>query len=72
MFLVMQGLQLIKGDVWGGRKDIRKYYLIEDKVFARIKELRSNGLDLNEIAGIVSREAELSTELGMYVIKQDT
>lgn len=72
MFLVMQGIELIEGDVWGHRKDIHEYYTIDDKVFNRITQLRSDGLDTNEIAGTISREAKLSPELVKYVIKQSS
>jgi hypothetical protein len=72
MFLVMQGIDLIEGDVWGHRKDIHEYYTIDDKIFNRINQLRSDGFDTNEIAGTVSREAKLSPELVKFVIKQSS
>ncbi len=72
MFLVMQGIEVIEGDVWGHRKDINEYYTIDDKIFNRIDQLKSNGMDINEIAGTVSREAKLSPELVKYVIKQSS
>lgn len=68
MFLVMQGIELIEGDVWGHRKDFQEYYDIDDTVFNRIEQLRSTGLDPNEIAGTVSKEAQLSPELIKFVI----
>lgn len=70
MFLVMQGIELIEGDVWGHRKDINEYYTIDENVFRRIDQLRANGIDTNEIADTVSRETKLSRELVKYVIKQ--
>jgi hypothetical protein len=72
MFLVMQGIEVIEGDVWGHRKDINEYYTIDDKIFGRIDQLRSNGIDANEIAGTVSKEAKLSPDLVRYVIKQSS
>ncbi|HWQ18991.1 MAG TPA: DUF1699 family protein [Methanotrichaceae archaeon] len=72
MFLVMQGIEVIEGDVWGHRKDINEYYTIDDKIFGRIDQLRSNGIDSNEIAGTVSKEAKLSPDLVKYVIKQSS
>lgn len=70
MFLVMQGIELIEGDVWGHRKDINEYYTIDENIFRRIDQLRANGIDTNEIADMVSRETKLSPELVKYVIKQ--
>jgi hypothetical protein len=72
MFLVMQGIELIEGDVWGHRKDINEYYTIDENVFRRIDQLRANGIDTNEIADTVSRETKLSLELVKYVIKQSS
>jgi hypothetical protein len=72
MFLVMQGIELIEGDVWGHRKELQEYYNIDDSIFSRIEQLKSTGLDPNEIAGRVSREAQLSPELVKFVIKQSS
>ena len=41
MFLGMQRIQLIEGDVWGHRKDINEYYSIPSSVIEKIKELKS-------------------------------
>jgi hypothetical protein len=72
MFLIMQGIELIEGDVWGHRKDINEYYTIDENVLRRIDQLRANGIDTNEIADTVSRETKLSPELVKYVIKQSS
>ncbi|NPV62023.1 MAG: DUF1699 family protein [Methanotrichaceae archaeon] len=70
MFLMMQGVELIEGDVWGHRKDINEYYAIDDRVFHRIDQLRASGMDPGDIADMISRESKLSPELVKYVIKQ--
>jgi hypothetical protein len=70
MFLVMQGIELIEGDVWGHRKDINEYYTIDENIFRRIDQLRANGIGANAIVDTVSRETKLSPELVKYVIKQ--
>lgn len=72
MFLVMQGIELIEGDVWGHRKDINEYYTIDEQVFHRINQLRAIGIKPNEIADTVSRETKLSPDLVKYVIKQSS
>ena len=73
MFLVMQGIELIEGDIWGSRKDVQEDYCsINDEVINRIEQLRSTGLDVNEIARTVSREEQLSPDLIKYVIKQSS
>ncbi len=70
MFVAMQGIELIEGDVWGHRKDINEYYTIDEQIFRRISQLRASGVDTSEIANTVSRETKLSPELVMYVVKQ--
>jgi hypothetical protein len=70
MFLDMQGVELIEGDVWGHRKDINEYYTVDDIVLNRIQQLRDGGANTNEIASTVSKETKLSPELVKYVIKQ--
>ncbi|MDD1742175.1 MAG: DUF1699 family protein [Methanotrichaceae archaeon] len=70
MFLDMQGVELIEGDVWGHRKDINEYYIIDDAVLNRIKQLQKSGMGTNEIASSISKETRLSPELVKYAIKQ--
>ena len=72
MFLVMQGVELIEGDVWGHRKDINEYYSIDEIIMHRIAKLRANGANPNEIANAVSRETRLSPQLVKYLIKQSS
>jgi hypothetical protein len=72
MFLVMQGIELIEGDVWGKRQALQEYCNINDDVLGRIEQLKSTGLDPNEIASTVSREVQLSTDMIKYVLKQSS
>lgn len=69
MFLMMQGIELIEGDVWGHRKDINEYYTIDESVLQRIDQLRADGIGVKEIADTLSKETKLSPELVKYVIK---
>jgi hypothetical protein len=70
MFLDMQGVELIEGDVWGHRKDINEYYIVDETVFNRIKQLQNGGIEPNEIASAILKETKLSPELVRYAIKQ--
>jgi len=72
MFLVMQGIELIEGDIWGNRKVLQEYCSINDEVLGRIEQLRSTGLDPSEIVRTVSEEVKLSPEMIKYVIKQSS
>ncbi len=70
MFLEMQGVDIIEGDVWGHRKDINEYYTVNDRAFERISDLQSMGTDVDEIAMKVSRETKISPGLIKYIVKQ--
>ncbi|MDM7934238.1 MAG: DUF1699 family protein [Methanothrix sp.] len=70
MFLTMQGVELIEGDVWGHRKDTDEYYSIDENIMERISSLRASGADSNEIAQTISKETKLSSQLVRYLIKQ--
>ena len=41
MFLKMQDVDLLEGDVWGHRKDINEYYEINPAFFEKVKTLKS-------------------------------
>ncbi len=72
MFLEMQGVEIIEGDVWGHRKDIDEYYTVDDKVIERINNLQSEGTSADDIAGRVSRESKLSPSMVKYLVRQTT
>jgi hypothetical protein len=68
MFLDMQRIQLIEGDVWGHRKDINEYYSIPTSVIDKIKELKSEGTPAERIEEKVSRESKLNPEMVAYIL----
>jgi hypothetical protein len=70
MFLMMQGVDLIEGDVWGHRKDIDEYYSIDEMVMQRIADMQASGANVSDIASAVSSETKLSPEMVRYIIKQ--
>jgi len=70
-FLDMKRIQLIEGDVWGHRKDLKEYYDIPTSVVERIKELKSEGTPAERIEEKVSRESKLSPEMVDYIMKKE-
>ncbi|ADE36086.1 DUF1699 family protein [Methanohalophilus mahii] len=68
MFLEMEGIRLIEGDVWGHRKDINEYYSISPSVNERIKELKSEGMADEEIARKIEREGKLNKDILLYIL----
>ncbi len=72
MFLQMQRIQLIEGDVWGHRKDINEYYTVPSSVTEKIKEMKSEGKSTEEIEAKVSRENMINPEMVAYIINKES
>lgn len=70
IFLDMQGIALLEGDVWGHRKDINEYSEIKPEVFERIQKLTSEGLSESEILDRLGRETRLSKDLLRFLLKE--
>jgi hypothetical protein len=71
MFLKMQKVQLIEGDVWGHRKDLNEYYNVPTSVIEQIKELKSEGTPAERIEERISRESKLNPEMVSYILKKE-
>jgi len=69
MFLDMQNIALLEGDVWGHRKDINEYYEIKKSVIDRINELKNEGNSEKDIFKKMKKETRLSQDLIRYLIK---
>ncbi|KKG09699.1 hypothetical protein EO95_06345 [Methanosarcina sp. 1.H.T.1A.1] len=71
MFLQMQRVQLIEGDVWGHRKDINEYYSISSSIIEKIKDMKIEGKSAEEIEKRVSRESKLNSEMVAYIMSKE-
>ncbi|AKB72279.1 Ribosomal protein S6 [Methanosarcina mazei C16] len=71
MFLEMQRIQLIEGDVWGHRKDINEYYSIPSSVIEKIRELKMEGTPAERIEENVARESKLNPEMVAYILTKE-
>ena len=69
-FLEIQGVQLLKGDVWGHRKDIDEYYAIGEKVVGGINSLMADGNSIEDTVKKLQRETKLSEDLIRYILKE--
>ncbi len=68
MYLSMQDIALLEGDVWGHRKDINEYSEVSPHVFDRITELKSEGFSEQDIVGKVMRETKLSPDFISFIM----
>jgi hypothetical protein len=71
MFLKMQGVELLEGDVWGHRKDINEYSEISQSVYDRIKEYRQSGMKEEDIIEKLVRETRLGPDFVAFLVKNN-
>ncbi len=70
MFLDMQGIALLEGDLWGHRTDVTEYSEIKPELFDRIQELKAEGLSESDILDRLRREAHLSRDLLKFLLTE--
>jgi hypothetical protein len=71
MFLEMQRIQLLEGDVWGHRKDINEYYIVPSSVLGKIKEMKLEGISTEDIEAKISRESKLNPKMVGYILTKE-
>lgn len=70
MYLGMQGIALLEGDVWGHRKDINEYSQVSYDLLNRIAESKMKGLSEEEIQDQMLRETRLSPDFIRFLIRK--
>jgi len=70
MYLKMQGIALLEGDVWGHRKDINEYSEVSQSVYDRINQYRADGLSDEEVEDKMVRETRLSPDFVKFLVKK--
>jgi len=71
MFLEMQKIQLLEGDVWGHRKDLNEYYTVPSSVIENIKEMKLEGKFAEDIEAKISRERKLNPKMIAYILTKE-
>jgi hypothetical protein len=69
LFLDMQGIDLLEGDVWGHRKDIDEYYVVDEEAISEIGNLISEGESIEETTAAIQRKTRLAPDLIKYIAK---
>ncbi len=69
VFMEMQGIEMLEGDVWGHRKDLDEYYTVDETVLKEIDELAARGATLDDVTAQVQKRARISPELIKYIAK---
>ncbi len=71
VFLDMQGVKLLKGDVWGHRKDLDEYFTISDEALTAIKSMTKEGTAPDEITKEVQRTTKMGAELIKFIAQTE-
>ena len=50
VFLDMQGIEMLEGDVWGHRKDLDEYFTVGDSTLEEIRALAASGASADNVA----------------------
>jgi hypothetical protein len=69
VFLDMQGIDMLEGDVWGHRKDLDEYFTVEDGTIEEIRTLAASGASADEVADQIQRKVRIGPELIKYIAK---
>jgi hypothetical protein len=69
VFLEMQGIDLLQGDVWGHRKDLDEYFTVEDATVEEIRSLADSGTSIDEVANQVQQRARIGPDLIKFIAK---
>ena len=67
VFLDMQGIELLEGDVWGHRKDLDEYFTVEDATMEEIRTLAASGVTMDKVAAEIQKKAKVSSDLIKYI-----
>ncbi len=70
MFLEMQKIQLLEGDVWGHRKDINEYYTVPPSIMTEIRNLKAQGTPNERIAEKIAKERKLNPKMISYILNR--
>jgi hypothetical protein len=69
VFLEMQGVELLEGDVWGHRKDLDEYYTVDNATIEEIRTLTASGVAADDVANQIRTKTKIGTDLIKYIAK---
>ena len=69
VFLDMQGIELLQGDVWGHRKDLDEYFTVEDATIEEIRSLAADGASMDDVTDKIQKKTRLNSDLIKFIAK---
>jgi hypothetical protein len=70
MFLEMQGVKILEGDVWGHREAIEEYSEISQHVYDRLREYKEKGIPEEDIVKQMRTETGLSPDILSFLVRR--
>lgn len=70
MFMEMQNIQLLEGDVWGHRKDLNEYYTMPPSILTEIRNRKAEGIPNEKIAEKIAKERRLNPKMITYILNR--
>ncbi len=67
VFLEMQGIAMLEGDVWGHRKDLDEYFTVDDATMDEIRTLMASGSTMDDVADQIHKKARIGSDLIKYI-----
>jgi len=67
VFLDMQGIELLQGDVWGHRKDLDEYFTVEDATIEEIRSLAAGGASMDDVTDKIQQKTRLNPDLIKFI-----
>jgi len=71
LFLKMNRIELVEGDVWGHRKDLNEYYNIPSGIMEKISSMKELGKNNDEIIVTVSADKKINADLVAYILNRN-
>ena len=69
VFLEIQGINLLEGDVWGHRKNLDEYFTVEDATIEEIHSLADSGASMDDVTDKFQKKTRLNPDLIEYIAK---
>jgi hypothetical protein len=67
VFLDMQGIELLQGDVWGHRKDLDEYFTVEDTTIEEIHSMAAGGASMDDVTDKIQKKTRLNPDLIKFI-----
>ncbi|MFB3766123.1 MAG: DUF1699 family protein [Methanotrichaceae archaeon] len=72
VFLDMQGIELLEGDIWDSPDtmgDFGGYLIVDDTTLEEIRVMAAKGLDIDEVTAQVQKKIKVSSDLIAYIVR---